>query len=172
MLCRRCVRLSAIWLVSAFMSHLLLRLFRVITDMSGFMECSVHRGVSDLCVFYLCLSRTFVSRFVVTSLVSRFAYLRRICSRSQLLVTLTRLLDSMVSASLALIVLTHPPPLEPPTDPRNRCLLTLHVIMFLCDPFLPSFASRGAPSHSSTESNHRPGRVGAVFRRTRFEKSV
>ena len=49
-------------------------------DMSGFMECSVHRGVSDLCVFYLCLSRTFVSRFVVTSLVSRFEYLRRICS--------------------------------------------------------------------------------------------
>ena len=39
-------------------------------DMSGFMECSVHRGVSDLCVFYLCLSRTFVSRFVVTSLQS------------------------------------------------------------------------------------------------------
>ena len=49
-------------------------------DMSGFMEMFVHRGVSDLFVFYLCLSRTFVSRFVDTSLDSRFVYLRRICS--------------------------------------------------------------------------------------------
>ena len=72
------VRLSAIWLVSAFMSHLLLRLFRVIC--LALWKCSVHRGVSDLCVFYLCLSRTFVSRFVVTFLVSRFMSLRRIHS--------------------------------------------------------------------------------------------
>ena len=49
-------------------------------DMSGFMEMFGPQGSVGLCVFYLCLSRTFVSRFVVTSLVSRFEYLRRICS--------------------------------------------------------------------------------------------
>ena len=47
----------------------------------GFMEMFGPQGsVSIMCALSLFCPGHFVSRFVVTSLVSRFEYLRRICS--------------------------------------------------------------------------------------------
>ena len=50
-------------------------------EMSGFMEMFGPQGsVRIMCAISLFCPGHFVSRFVVASLVSRFAYLRRICS--------------------------------------------------------------------------------------------
>ena len=44
----------------------------------------------------------------------------------------------------------HPLPQGPPWTLMKPFLYILCAIMFLCDSFLPSFASRAAPSHAST----------------------